>query len=389
MKSTLPDKTRSAILIVLIAGIGDMVLASKSIRAIRNGCPDAAIHLLTSTDAASLAGNYQYIDYVHAFPIRELRKDKKYLFDIIGIIRDLRMTRFDLVLNLYRAGSISGAVKMGLLFSMLKAKGKLGHDKYGFGLFLTKKVPAATFEGRHVADAMMEIASIAGGIPDEKGIEVFRSPKINAKWDTFFAQAEGRNLVGINPGGDRENRRWAPDYFAAVAEEIIKRFDARVVLLGGPAERNTAAFIESRIHAAVSNLAGRTSVDELPYLISRFDLLITNDSGPMHIAAATKTPIVAIFGPEDPKLFGPYTTPDLYRIIYKPMHCRPCDKKNCKSPLCLDQITPDDVLVACVEMLDTTKGSKYEELIRSVTGSISLDGEDNAVGAIRCLRGQL
>jgi ADP-heptose:LPS heptosyltransferase len=71
----------------------------------------------------------------------------------------------------------------------------------------------------------------------------------------------------------------------------------------------------------------------------------------MHIAAATKTPIVAIFGPEDPKLFGPYTTPDLYRIVYKPMHCRPCDKKNCKSPLCLDQITPDDVLTACVELL--------------------------------------
>ncbi|MDP3286294.1 MAG: glycosyltransferase family 9 protein, partial [Desulfobacterales bacterium] len=143
----------------------------------------------------------------------------------------------------------------------------------------------------------------------------------------------------------------APDRFAAVAEEIIKQFDARVVLLGGPAERNTAAYIESRIHADVSDLAGKTSVDELPYLISRFDLLITNDSGPMHIAAATKTPIVAIFGPEDPKLFGPYMTPDLYRIVYKPMHCRPCDKKNCKSPLCLDQITPDDVLTSCVELL--------------------------------------
>ena len=351
--STLPDKSRPSILIVLIAGIGDMVLGSAGIRAVRNGYPDAEIHLLTSTEASSLAVNYPYIDYVHAFPIRELRKDKKYLFDIVKIIRDLGRTKFDLVLNLYRVGSLSGAVKMGLLFSMFKAKAKLGHDKYGFGLFLTKKVPAATFEGRHVVDAMMEIASRAGGIPDDKGIEVFWSPKITAKWDTFFAQTEGQNLVGINPGGDRENRRWAPDCFAAVTEEIIKRFDARVVLLGGPAERNTAAFIESRIHADVSNLAGKTSVNELPYLISRFDLLITNDSGPMHIAAATKTPIAAIFGPEDPKLFGPYTTPDLYRIVYKPMHCRPCDKKNCKSPICLDQITPDDVLAACNELLQS------------------------------------
>jgi len=347
----LPDKTRPAILIVLIAGIGDMVLGSAGIRAVSNGYPNAEIHLLTSTESASLAVNYPYIDYVHAFPIRELRKDKKYLFDIVRIVRDLRRTRFDLVLNLYRVDSLSGALKMGLLFSMVKAKAKLGHDKYGFGLFLTKKVPAETFEGRHVVDAMIEIASIAGGIPEEKSIEVFWSPKITAKWDTFFAQTKEQNLVGINPGGDRENRRWAPDRFAAVAEEIIKRLNARVVLLGGPAERNTAAYIENRIHADVSNLAGKTSVDELPYLISRFDLLITNDSGPMHIAAATKTPIVAIFGPEDPKLFGPYTTPDLYRIVYKPMHCRPCDKKNCKLRLCLDQITPNDVLEACVELL--------------------------------------
>jgi ADP-heptose:LPS heptosyltransferase len=197
------DKTRPSILIVLIAGIGDMVLGSAGIRAVRNGYPNAEIHLLTSTEAASLAVNYTYIDYVHAFPIRELRKDKKYLFDIIRIIRDLRMTRFDLVLNLYRVGSLSGAVKMGLLFSMFKAKAKLGHDKYGFGLFLTKKVPAATFEGRHAADAMMEVAYRAGGIPDEKGIEVFRSPKINAKWDTFFAHADG----GKESCGDQSGRR--------------------------------------------------------------------------------------------------------------------------------------------------------------------------------------
>lgn len=349
--TTSPHKSRPSILVVLIAGIGDMVLASQSIRAVRNGCPDSEIHLLTSTEATPLAVNYPYIDYVHAFPIRELRKDKKYLFDIFRIIRDLRRIRFDLVLNLYRVGSLSGAVKMGLLFSMFKAKAKLGHDKYGFGLFLTKKVPADTFEGRHVVDAMMDIASRAGGIPDDKGIEVFWNVRITSKWEDFFARPAGNIIVGINPGGDRENRRWALERFASVAEKIMERFNARVILLGGPAERNIASNIESRINSDVLNLSGEIPLDELACVISRLDLLVTNDSGPMHIAAATKTPLVTLFGPEDPKLFGPCTAPELYRVIHKDVPCRPCGEKKCTRPSCLDLITPEEVLAACVELL--------------------------------------
>ena len=337
----------------MIAGIGDLILASKSIRAIRNGYPDAEIHLLTSTEAAPLAENYPYIDYVHAFPIRELRKDKRCIFTILRNVRDLRRLSFDLCVNLYRVGSLSGAAKMGILFSSLKAKRKIGHNKDGFGLFLTEKVSSGIFKGRHVVDTMQEIASQAGGVADNRGIEVFWSPKITAKWDTFFAQIEGKSLVGINPGGDRENRRWAPDRFAAVAEKIIEQFHSRLILLGGPADRQIAASIEYGIHSDVDNLSGKIPVEELPYIISRLDLLITNDSGPMHIAAATKTPLVAIFGPEDPMLFGPYTAPELFRIVYKQMNCRPCNNKHCPSPTCLDQIMPEEVHRYCIELLQS------------------------------------
>jgi lipopolysaccharide heptosyltransferase II len=351
--STSPHKKRPTILIVLIAGIGDLALASKSIRAIRNGYPEAEIHLLTSSEAAPLAENYPYIDYVHTFPIRELRKDRRFLFVILRNIRDLRRISFDLCMNLYQVGSLSGAAKMGILFSLLKAKRKIGHDKDGFGLFLTEKVSSEVFKGRHVVDAMHEIASQAGGSKDDRGLEVFWSSKITAKWDAFFAQTEGKNLVGINPGGDRANRRWAPDRFAAVAEKIIEQFHSRVILLGGPADGNIAASIECGVHSDVVNLSGKIHVEELPYVISRLDLLITNDSGPMHIAAATKTPVVALFGPEDPRLFGPYTATALYRVIQKEMPCRPCRDDQCAHPSCLDMITPDEVLAACTELLQS------------------------------------
>ncbi len=350
----MPTSSRQStppILIVLIAGIGDMVLASVAIRAVRTGHPDSEIHLLTSSEAAPLAEGYPYVDHVHRFPIRELRTDKGCLLDVARVIHSLRRRPFGSILNLYRVSSLAGGLKMGALFSLLKADRKIGHARYGFGWFLTERLPAGTFTGRHVAEAMLEIAARAGGIPDRKGIEVFWNTEIASRWEEFFLPLMGRVIVGINPGGDRENRRWAPDRFAAVAEEIIGRFNAAVILLGGPADVPIASDIAVRIRSNVFNLAGKTSVDALPYIISRMDLLITNDSGPMHIAAAAKTPLVALFGPEDPKLFGPFTSPELYRVIQKDLPCRPCGDKKCVSLSCLNLITIEEVLAACCELL--------------------------------------
>ena len=350
----MPTSSRQSappILIVLIAGIGDMVLASVAIRAVRKGRPDSEIHLLTSSEAAPLAEGCSYVDHVHRFPIRELRTDKGYLLDVARVIHSLRGRPFGSILNLYRVSSLAGGLKMGALFSLLKADHKVGHDRYGFGSFLTERVPAGTFTGRHVAEAMLEIAERAGGVPDGRGIEVFWTAEVAAKWVEFFASLAGRAIVGINPGGDRKNRRWAPDRFATVAEGIIKRFNAAVILLGGPGEAPIASRIADRINSEVFNLAGKTSVDALPYIISRMNLLITNDSGPMHIAAATQTPLVALFGPEDPKLFGPYTSPERYRMIQKDLSCRPCRDRQCVSLSCLDLITAEEVLAACCDLL--------------------------------------
>jgi len=340
------------ILIVLIAGIGDLVLASKAIRSIWNAKErPICISLLTSSEAAFLAQAYPYFKKVHAFPIRELRKKNSHLLDIASLVNKLRLMEFDQIVNLYLIGSKAGALKMGLLLSMLKARVKIGHDRYGFGRFLTDTVPESTFEGRHVVDAMQEIAIKAGGIPDDHGIEVYWNPEAETKWRSFFDSTSGKIAIGINPSGDRANRRWAPDRFAAVAARLVERFDARIVLLGGPGDRDIASSIAQAIPSDVSDLSGTIPLDELPYVIRRLDLLLTNDSGPMHIGAATKTPLVALFGPEDPRLFGPYTTYDLYHIVMKDVPCRPCRYKKCANPICLDRIQPDEVLTACVEML--------------------------------------
>jgi len=337
------------ILIVLIAGIGDLVLASKGIRSIRNGHAGAEIHLLTSTDAAPLAENYDYIDRVWAFPIREFRKDKRYAADILRLVGSLRKIRFQVILNLYAVESFAGAFKMGLLFRLLGAMRKIGHDSHGFGRYLTEKVNGSAFRGRHAAEAMMDIAVKAGGIPDERGIEVFWSEGTEKRWIDPFGSSEktAGPVVGINPGGDRKNRRWNPARYAEVSDRLAEGLGARIVLLGGPSETSIARSIENMMQNKPINLSGRLNLDDLTYVLSKLNLLITNDSGPMHMAAALGVPLVAIFGPEDPERLGPYTDPRLYRIVSGFVPCSPCKKSTCDSMLCLDSISPDAVLQKC------------------------------------------
>jgi ADP-heptose:LPS heptosyltransferase len=346
----------NSILIVLVGGIGDLILASRSIRAIRNGFPSADIHLLTSTDASSIAQNYPFVDHVWGFPIREMRKSKYHLFDVIKLLFHLRKTRFNLVVNLYRVSSRIGALKMGIIFLLLNAKAKIGHDSKGFGLVVTNKVPKATFSDLHIADAMMLLARSAGGRPDGNGIEIFWDSISQEKWKYLFSaenQSPHKIDIGINAGGDRENRRWNPNNYAALADKLIEKFNAKIILLAGPGEE----YISLQIHKKMKNdsidLGGKLTLNDLTFVISELDLLITNDSGPMHIGAATQTPLVAIFGPENPTLFHPYTSPDKYIVVYKHLDCQPCKTKKCDHISCLNDITVSEVFEATEKMLSS------------------------------------
>jgi ADP-heptose:LPS heptosyltransferase len=160
-------------------------------------------------------------------------------------------------------------------------------------------------------------------------------------------------IIGINPGADVEHKRWNPDSYAVVADRLVEIFNARIVLLGGPGEEAMSQYIDSKMQSDTINLAGKLTLNDLVYIISGLDLLLTNDSGPMHIGAAVKTPLVAIFGPEMPAHTRPYTMSEFYGIVYKDIDCRPCRKKSCGRPVCLDLITPEEVTQKCVEMLES------------------------------------
>jgi heptosyltransferase I len=345
---------KTKILLMLIAGIGDVVLGSRCIRGIRRAYPDGELHLLTSTDAAPLASNYDFLDRVWSFPIREMKRDKSHWPGVLNLLRSLRREKYAVLANLYPTSRAAGSLKMGILMRLIGAGSRIGfHDELS-RLFLTRGAPFRGFNGRHVADYMMDVALVCGAVIGDDPIEVAWDRSCEKKWeDLLFREAAtvSRILVGLNPGGDRENRRWDPASFAHLADRLMEDFGAGVLITGGPGDSPLAASIVSRMRHRPVNLTGRLDLNDLAFISSRLDLFVTNDSGPMHIAAAAGTPVVALYGPEDPDLTRPYTSPDLYRILYADLPCRPCRKDRCDDVACLRLLSADRVYEACAAFL--------------------------------------
>jgi heptosyltransferase II len=159
-------------------------------------------------------------------------------------------------------------------------------------------------------------------------------------------------LLGINPGAAFGSaKRWYPDRFADVARQLSRLKKARVVIFGGPGETDIAAEIEQHLGGVCLNLAGTTTVRGLMALIRKCSLFVTNDSGPMHIAAAFGVPLVAIFGSTDHATTSPYTERAV--VVRKDIECAPCKLRECPTDhRCMKAVTADDVVSAAEQLLE-------------------------------------
>ena len=158
-------------------------------------------------------------------------------------------------------------------------------------------------------------------------------------------------LIGINPGAAYgSSKRWYPERFSQVAAALVKKYHAKIILFGGPGERDVTEEIIRASGPSLLNMAGQTTIRGLMALLSQCRLLITGDSGPMHIAAALGVPVVAIFGSTDPALTTPIGTGHV--VIRKNVPCSPCFRRECPTNLeCMDLIQVEDVLGSVEKIL--------------------------------------
>jgi heptosyltransferase-2 len=200
-----------------------------------------------------------------------------------------------------------------------------------------------TFDNKFSGHMVEKYSKYVNNIINENKIY---SPKLEFKPFKF-----NKPTIGINPGATYGSaKRWYPEKFAEVGE-FFK--DYKLIIFGGPGEEAIAKDIEKNLHHPdFVNLCGKLSIKELCEYIGGLKLFITNDSGPMHIAAAYNVPIVAIFGPTDYTETSPWS--ENYKIVTKNLECAPCKKRECplKSHECMKSIKSDEVIKAAKELLN-------------------------------------
>ncbi|MBI3813147.1 MAG: glycosyltransferase family 9 protein, partial [Nitrospinae bacterium] len=363
------------ILLIKFFGIGSIIYISPSIRALRDKYPNAKISFLTFAEHTGLCEMIDGIDNVITFKIRGLINLIK---DVPLLILKLRKEKFDRVYNFeFHArfptivSYLSGAREMTEFHSDFFYKGNLR----------SKKIPYTL--DRHVISSFMDMVSDNHSglsnlsinlslqalsrelnIPasDERYIDSFLAYHIkpaNPPSPPFSKGGMGGLIgVNINTSGMAYERRWHIKKFTSLIELLINRYDAYIFLTGGKGDFNYVSSLKEffKNNERVINTAGKLSLKQLAALYKRCNLVISNDSGPLHIAEAVGTKTVSLFGPETPAHYGPIG--ENHTVIYKALPCSPClsplnmKSANCNIGVkCMESITVDEVFSAVRGML--------------------------------------
>ena len=243
--------------------------------------------------------------------------------------RALKAHHFDLILDLQRLW------KSGLFALTAKGARRIGFDrrrcKEMTWILPFERIPPAD-PGRHMLCQYMEFAEYLGA-PTEPVTWAISVPDALPKGlpDNFFV---------LNIGATKPANRWTREGFAGLADLLDQNYQLPSVITGGPEDAGMAEDIIAAAKTRPINMAGKTSIDELTALINRAALVVSCDTGPMHLAVAVGRPVAALFGPSDPRRTGPYQG----AVVQKDLPCIPCNRRHCETPRCMLEITPHDVM---------------------------------------------
>jgi len=331
----------SKILIVKLGSLGDIIHALPAAAAIRRAFPHSEIDWLAD------ARHRELVDLV---PIlgRRILIDTSAMSSIARTVGELRARRYDVTLDL-----------QGLLKSAVLARLSGASRVIGFPSDLLRERAARAFYTEmagdaqpHVIDKNMSMLKAIGiRTPDLEFPLDQGNPRAAADARSRLGVPDGTRFAIINPGAAWPNKRWPPVYFAEVARALSARYDLRSLVLWGPGEEQLAHDIVAASDGAAA-VSARTSVADLLALARASALMISGDTGPMHIAGAVGTPLVGIFGPTDPQRNGPWGEDDLTVSRYRSCDCH--YQRRCHiSGWCLLDIAPREVMDLVARRLAT------------------------------------
>ncbi len=330
------DHIPRTILVISNTALGDTILSTPAIKSLKRSFPTTNVVALIHKNYLPLLRNFPYIDTIVPYH----GGYKKFL----RTIRTIRKVRPEMTLIFHGNGpqDIQLAVMSG-------SKYILKHPTDS----PLKKYLSYDFEKKYqhtIEDRLDLVRKIGGTVIDrEMSLPPLRTD--GAPVDRFKA-LDG--AIGFQIGASYGYRRWPKEYFVELAKKILATTDHKIVITGSKDEQKDAQYIVDKLATPqVFNMCGRCTIEELPYLIDRFSLLVTNDTGPMHLAIALKKPTLSLFhSMSDPRIIGPYQDGHIHRVIQSGFvddsKDRPKKKRN---DLAMRYIEVDEVFDTLLEML--------------------------------------
>jgi heptosyltransferase-1 len=318
------------ILIIKLSSLGDLFHALPAATNLREEL-GATLDWVTQPEYAGLVKCFKGVDRVITFP-------RRHFFQQAGsFIRTLRERDYDYIFD------FQGLLKSAVVARWAKGKNRIGPSYAREGSrWLYHSVAGVMNKNRHAVDEAMDIIDYLHLKRHDITFPVsFPSHSLN----------EPRPRIALVPCSRWVTKNWPAENFIAVGRELQERLKARLFLVGAPNDRPVCEQICRRLPQPAINTCGQTSLVELGSLLQEMDLVITVDSGPMHMAAALGKPVIAVFGSTDPLRTGPYGQTD--RVVTVPdLACRPCRARVCarKDLACLHQLTPEKVIQSAMKI---------------------------------------
>ena len=358
------NKRKYRILIIRTDRIGDLLLSTPAIKAVRDAYPNAHIAVMVRPYVEDIVDGNPYIDEVilcDKYAYRGLFKD-------IRIVRRLTELFMNLVPVISLAWRLSGKTfdlaivlhptnRSNLIPFLAGIPERVGYDRK-LGFLLTKRLKDTKHLGeKHEIDYNFDVLRAVGIVSKERTLYMPVKAEYERVIDRFMALNDLGSkdvIVAVHPGASCPSKRWPAYRFGRVADELIDKHNVKIVIIGGPSDVKTVKEVETGMLRSPIILSEEHSIGEVAALLRKCKLLISNDSGPVHIAVAVGTPVVSIFGRLDPGLspqrWGPVGPNDI--VIHKDTGCKECLAHNCKlSFKCLDAITVEEVFSAAEHLL--------------------------------------
>ena len=354
------------VLLIQLSAIGDTILTIPTIRAIRGRFPDAHLAMVASSINLQYLEGCPYIDQYIPCRLEELMKSPRKL---IAFIMALRHQKFDWGIDFEHWPRLSALIAYGSGASRRIGFRSGGQHRHYLFTDVVVHVP-----GQHEVINFLKIARLLGCPIRETDLEVWLK-KEDWDWVQGFFNEMGidpnRPVIAIQPEASRRSeprRRWPHDRFVSLADALVERYHAQIILTGAPSEVELSQRIASQIRSSCAVATGKTQINQLAALFANANFVICGNCGPMHLAAATGTPVVALHGPTNPSQWGPWGNG--HTILHVDLPCSPClnlgFEYGCSalsdgtSP-CMHTIQVDEILEACEKYL-ISKGGESKRL---------------------------